>query len=153
MLVTVVALYWLIAKACDFVSPHVKWFVIPAMLAVALLVFARSFVGDVKKYVGAVQAYADRGIDSTTLPPTFRFITHDTTLQEVVDQLGPASRVIQLALRHRDGDAEHFKAHEYDLPYKAAVIIMPQRPFEPDDKIRAVYMRNAPANDWLSVDS
>ncbi|SRR6266498_3062090 len=153
MLATVVALYWFIAKACDLASPRLKWFVIPAMLAVALLVFARSFVGDVKKYVGAVQAYGDRGIDTTALPPTFRFITHDTTLQEVIDRLGPASRVIELAWRHRDRDIEHFKAHEYDLPYKAAVIIMPHRPFEPDDKIRAVYMRNAPAHDWLSVDS
>jgi len=153
MLVTVAALYWLIAKACDLVSPHLKWFVIPAMLAVALLIFAGSFVRDVRKYVHAVRAYALRDIDTTVLPSTFRFITHDTTLQEVIDRLGPASRVFELALRHRDGDAEHFKAHEYDLPYNAAVIIMPQRPFEPEDKIRAVYMRNAPAHDWLSVDS
>jgi hypothetical protein len=49
MLVTVAALYWLIAKACDLVSPHLKWFVIPAMLAVALLIFAGSFVRDVRK--------------------------------------------------------------------------------------------------------
>jgi hypothetical protein len=100
-----------------------------------------------------VRSYALRDIDTTVLPSTFRFITHDTTLQEVIDRLGPASRVFELALRHRDGDAEHFKAHEYDLPYNAAVIIMPQRPFEPEDKIRAIYMRNAPAHDWLSVDS
>jgi hypothetical protein len=153
MLVMVVGLYWLIAKACDLASPHLKWFVIPAMLAVALLVFARSFVRDVKKYADAMRAYAHRDIDSAELPPTFRFITHDTTLQQVIDRLGPASRVVDLALRHTDGDTEHFKAHEYDLPYSAAVLIMPQRPFEPEDKIRAVYMRNAPADDWLTVDS
>ncbi len=85
--------------------------------------------------------------------PTFRFITHDTTLQQVIDRLGPASRVVELALRHRDGDTEHFKAHEYDLPYNAAVVVMPQRPSEAEDKIRAVYMRKAPADDWLSVES
>src|SRR6266496_6141889 len=150
MLVITVALYWLIAKACDLASPHLKWFVIPAMLAMALLIFARSFVGDVKKYVDATHAYAHRDIDSSGLPPTFRFITHDTTVREVIDRLGPASRVIELALRHRDGDAEHFKAHEYDLPYNDAVIVMPQRPFEPEDKIRAVHMRKSPADNWLS---
>ncbi len=153
MLVTVVALYWLIAKACDLASPRLKWLVIPAMLAVALLVLARSFIRGVKKYVDAVHAYAHRSIDITVLPPTFRFITHDTTLQEVIDRLGPPSRVVELALRHRDGDTEHFKGHEYDLPYNAAVIIMPQRPFKPEDKIRGVHMRKAPADDWLSVDS
>src|SRR5256885_10160169 len=92
MLVTVVALYWLIAKACDLASPRLKWFVIPAMLAMALLVFARSFTRDVKKYIDATHAYAHRDIDTAALPTTFRFITHDTTLQQVIDQLGPASR-------------------------------------------------------------
>ena len=44
MLVTVVALYWLIAKACDLASPRLKWFVIPAMLAVALLALSPAFL-------------------------------------------------------------------------------------------------------------
>jgi hypothetical protein len=153
MLLITVGFYWLIAKACDLASPRLKWFVIPAMLAMALLVFARSFTRDVKKYVDATHAYAHRDIDTAELPITFRFITHDITLQQVIDQLGPASRVVDLALRHRDGDTEHFKGHEYDLPYGAAVVVMPQRPFEPEDKIRAVYMRKAPADDWLSVES
>jgi len=153
LLVVTVGLYWLIAKACDLMSPRLKWFVIPAMLAFALFVLARSFVRDVKKYVDATHAYAHRDIDTAELPSSFRFITHETTLQEVIDQLGPASRVIELALRHRDGDTEHFKAHEYDLPYNAAVVVMPQRPFDREDKIRAVYMRKAPADDWLSVES
>ena len=153
MLVIVVSLYWLIAKVCDLASPRLKWFVIPAMLGVALLVFVRSFTRDVKKYVDTTRAYARRDIDVAALPPTFRFITHETTLQQVIDRVGPASRVVELASRHSDGDTEHFKAHEYDLPYSAAVVVMPQRPFEPEDKIRAVYMRKAPADDWLSVDS
>jgi hypothetical protein len=153
MLAITIGLYWLIAKACDLASSRLKWFVIPAMLTMALLVFARSFTRDVKKYIDATQAYAHRDIDTSQLPPSFRFITHDTTLQQVIDQLGPASRVVDLALRHRDGDTEHFKAHEYDLPYNAAVLVMPQRPFETEDKVRAVYMRKATADDWLSVES
>jgi hypothetical protein len=153
MLAITIGLYWLIAKACDLASPRLKWLVIPAMLAIALLVFARSFTRDVKKYIDATHAYAHRDIDISELPPSFRFISHDTTLQQVIDQLGPASRVVDLALRHRDGDTEHFKAHEYDLPYNAAVLVMPQRPFDAEDKVRAVYMRKAPADDWLSVDS
>ena len=153
MLAVTVGLCWLIAKACDLASPQLKWFVIPTMLAFALFVLARSFLRDVKKYVDATHAYARRDIDTAALPPTFRFITHDMTLQQVIDRLGPASRVVELALRHRDGDTEHFKAHEYDLPYNAAVVVMLQRPFEAEDKIRAVYMRKAPADDWLSVES
>ena len=103
MLLITVGFYWLIAKACDLASPRLKWFVIPAMVAMALLVFARSFTRDVKKYIDATHAYAHRDIDIAALPTTFRFITHDTTLQQVIDQLGPASRVVDLALRHRDG--------------------------------------------------
>jgi hypothetical protein len=153
MLAAVVGLYWLIAVACDLASPRLKWFVIPAMIAMTLLVFARNFTRGVKKYVDATDAYAHREIDTAALPSTFRFITHDTTLQEVIERLGPASRVVELALRHHDGDTEHFKGYEYDLPYSAAVIVMPQRPFEPEDKVRAVYMRKALADDWLSVES
>src|SRR4029077_5688823 len=115
-------------------------------------VFARSFTRDVKKYIDATRVYAQRDLEISP-PATFRFITHETTLQEVINRLGPASRIVYLALRHRDGDTEHFKAHEYDLPYSAAVLVMPQRPFEPADKIRAVDMRKAPADDWLSVES
>jgi len=153
ILAVVVGFYWLIAKVCDLASPRIKWFVIPAMLAIGVFVFVRGFARNVKKYVEATKAYARRDIETAALPLSFRFITHDTTLQEVTKQLGPASRVIDLALRHRDGDTEHFKAYEYDLPYNAAVIVMPQRPFEPEDKIRAVYMRTAPADDWLTVES
>jgi len=153
MLVILLAFYWFVAAALDLISPRVKWFLFPAVLGLSLVMFARSFVRDVKKYVDATQAYAHRAIDTVGLPSTFRFITHDTTLQQVIDRLGPASRVVELALRHRDGDTEHFKAYEYDLPYKAAILVMPHRPFEPDDRVRAVYMRKAPADDWLSVES
>jgi hypothetical protein len=153
MLVVLLAFYWFIAAALDLMSPRLKWFFFPAALGMSLLIFVRSFVRDVKKYVDATQAYAHRDINTSALPSTFRFITHETTLQQVIDRLGPASRVIELALRHRDGDTEHFKAHEYELPYRAAVLVMPQRPFEAEDKIRAVYMRKAPADDWLTVES
>jgi|SRR6266481_1504620 len=68
MLVVTVGLYWLIAKGCDLASPQLKWFVIPAMLAFALFVLARSFFRDVKKYVDATHAYARRDIDTAALP-------------------------------------------------------------------------------------
>ena len=41
-----------------------------------------------KKYIDASHSYAHRDIDTAALPTTFRFITHDTTLQQVIDQLG-----------------------------------------------------------------
>jgi len=36
---------------------------------------------------------------------------------------------------------------EYDLPYKAAVIVMPEYPARPESKIRAVYYRGAQDED------
>jgi hypothetical protein len=149
MFALLLGFYWLIAAACDLASPRLKWFVFPAMLAMCLVAWTRSFARGVDKYRRASEAYIRRQIDTAGLPQTFRFIREHTTLHEVTERLGPASRVIELPVRHRDGDIEHFKIHEYDLPYDAAVLVMPQRPFEPDDPIRAVYMRPAPKDDWL----
>jgi len=96
MLLIVAGLYWLIALVCDMASPRLKWFVIPVLLAMTLFVFARKFTRGVKKYLDATESYAQRRIDTPALPPTFRFITHDTTLPQVISRLGPASRVVTL---------------------------------------------------------
>jgi len=141
---------WVIAAACNAMGlPLVKWLFIGGVLAMVLFLWGREFIQGVDTYRGVIKAYARRQIQVTDLPTDFRFISHDTTLAEVIEKLGPASRVVQLALPHRDGDTEHFMAHEYDLPYEAAVIVMPQRPFEPDDKIRAVSVRKRSNDDEL----
>jgi hypothetical protein len=39
------------------------------------------------------EAYKIRDISTRQLPAEFRFITYDTRLQEVIDKVGPCSRI------------------------------------------------------------
>ena len=97
------------------------------------------------------QAFENREIRTEELPPEFRFITHDITLQEVIDRLGKPSRIVRVPISAEAGlgyalvssntsDAA-IVIYEYDLPYHAAVIVMPQFPFEMQNRIRAVFYR------------
>jgi len=145
-----VAIVWAMAAACNALGlPRLKWVIIGAVLAMWVFAWLFNFGRGVSANLKVVEAYARRQIYATELPSDFRFITHDTTLAEVTAKLGPASCVVELALQHRDGDTEHFMVHEYDLPYEAAVVVMPQRPFGPDDKIRAVSVRGRSYEDEL----
>jgi hypothetical protein len=102
-------------------------------------------------YKDALAVYAARDIPSRQLASEFHFITHETTLKEVFDKVGPCSREVKLPVDSsavagfgfvetaRGGAA--ILTFEYDLPYSAAVIIMPEYPFEPSDRIRAVFYR------------
>ena len=144
------AIVWAMVAACNALGlPRLKWVVIGAVLAMWAFVWLCNFGRGVNANLKVLEAYARRQIQTTELPSDFRFITHDTTLAEVTAKLGPASRVVELALQHRDGDTEHFMAHEYDLPYEAAVVVLPQRPFGLDDKIRAVSVRGRSYEDGL----
>jgi len=91
-------------------------------------------------------AYAGKDLQNSNLPE-FRFITHETTVQEVIAKLGEPSRRRKLALdsviEKQTAGAYHFNGMsipvlEYDLPYRAAVMVMPEYPGKPNDKIRAV---------------
>src|SRR5581483_5758278 len=145
-----VAVVWAMVAACKALGlPRLKWVVIGAVLAVWTFAWLFNFGRGVNANLKVLEAYARRQIQTSELPSDFRFITHDTTLAEVIAKLGPASRILELALQHRDGDTEHFMAHEYDLPYEAAVVVMPQRPFGPDEKIRAVSVRGRSYEDEL----
>lgn len=97
-------------------------------------------------------AYAGKNLQNMNLPE-FRFITHETTVQEVIAKLGEPSRRRKLSL---DSVVEKQGAYhlngmsipvlEYDLPYRAAVMVMPEYPGNPNDKIRAVFYRGAQAD-------
>ena len=41
---------------------------------------------------------------------------------------------------------------EYDLPYRAAVMVMPEYPGNPNDKIRAVFYRGAQADESSAME-
>ncbi len=89
-----------------------------------------------------LRAYAAREIPTAELPPDFRFLTADASLQTVLDQAGPPSRTIQLPVRQSSGDVP-IQVLEYELPNDAALFVMPEQPAAPDSRIRAVVYRRS----------
>ena len=97
------------------------------------------------------QAFENREIRTAELPTEFRFITHDTLLQEVIDKMGKPSRIVRVPISSESGlgyamvssktSNAAIVTFEYDLPYHAAVIVMPEFPFETQNRIRAVFYR------------
>ena len=86
------------------------------------------------------------------LPQEFRFINNDTTLQEVFDRAGSPTSERKLPIDHKlAGSGYGFVAGplgapsivllEYDLPYHAQVVLMPEYPFTPENRIRAAFYR------------
>ncbi len=98
------------------------------------------------------KAYQARDIPVGQLPDEFRFITHQTTVQEVIDQLGPYSLLRHHAVSQRFAESAELPAgtldsYIYDLPYDAAIILLPEYPFGLLDPIRAAVYRPARMND------
>ena len=89
-----------------------------------------------------LRAYAAREIPTRQLPPEFRFITADLTLQAVIDEAGPYSRVVRLPIKGGGGESE-ISAYEYELPNGAALLVMPEPPAQPESRLRAVVYRRA----------
>jgi hypothetical protein len=97
------------------------------------------------------QVFENREIRTEDLPSDFRFITHDMTLQKVIDKLGKPSRIVRVPISAESGlgyalvssktSNAAIVIYEYDLPYHAAVIVMPEFPFEMQNRIRAVFYR------------
>lgn len=102
------------------------------------------------------QAFENREIRTEELPPEFRFITHDARLQEVIDKLGEPSRIVRVPINVERGlgyalvssktSKAAIVAYEYDLPYHAAVIVVPEFPFDIQNRIRAVFYRSIQAD-------
>jgi hypothetical protein len=98
------------------------------------------------------QAFENREIPTEELPPEFRFITHEMRLQEVINKLGEPSRIVRVPISAERGlgyalvssntSNASIVTYEYDLPYHAAVIVMPEFPFEMQNRIRAVLYRS-----------
>ena len=71
------------------------------------------------------------------------------TLQEVIDRAGDYTNVIELPLREgADSETPNGRArddvalvYEYALPYQAAVLEIPERPFKAENRIRAAVVR------------
>jgi hypothetical protein len=149
-LIGLVGFLWLISAAADHVWPEAKWYFVALFLAGWVFLFARQFVGSVNEYREATDAFVQRRIVPAEFPPDFRSLSHDKTLQQVIDEFGQPSRTIELiapGTGQRRG--VKFFAYEYELPYEAAVIVMPEPPSDPDCKIRAVYFRPRADDDEL----
>jgi hypothetical protein len=80
---------------------------------------------------------------SADLPRDFRSLSHGTTVQQVLDEFGAPSRKLELIAPAASGltAGAKFLAYEYELPYEAAVLVMPEPPGAPESRIRAVYFR------------
>ena len=97
------------------------------------------------------QAFENREIHTEELATEFRFITHDVTLEEVIGKLGEPSRIVKVPISAESGlgyalvssktSNAAIVTYEYDLPYHAAVIVMPEFPFEMQNRIRSVFYR------------
>jgi len=129
------------------------WWVILVVLSVLVGIRARRWTKEENSSV--FDAYAGKDLQNMNLPE-FRFITHETTVQEVIAKLGEPSRRRKLSLdsvvEKQTAGAYHFNGMsipvlEYDLPYRAAVMVMPEYPGKPNDKIRAVFYRGAQADE------
>jgi hypothetical protein len=137
------------------IPPVFKWYIIVLIvlfflgLIGKLLLRATPIAWQVSDEV--VKAFEGREIQTRDLPSEFRFITHETTLQEVLDKFGKPSRAVKVAIDANAGlgyalvssgtGPALISTLEYHLPYHAAVIVMPEFPFEPPNRIRAVYYR------------
>ena len=148
--IAMVGALWLISAAADHVWPESKWYLVALFLAGWLFLLARQFAGGVSQYREATDAFIHRRILSADLPPDFRSLSHEKTLQQVLDEFGPPSRTFELVTPATSlGKGVKFLAYEYELPYEAAVVVMPEPPGAPNCKIRAVYFRPRPDDDEI----
>jgi len=149
-LVGMAGFLWLVCAATDHVWPEAKWYFVALFVGGWLFVFARQFVGGANQYRAATDAFIHRRIVPAELPPDFRSLSHEKTLQQVIEEFGQPSRKVGLiAPPTGRGRGVKFLAYEYQLPYEAAVVVMPEPPGEPDSNIRAVYLRPRADDDEL----
>ncbi len=99
-------------------------------------------------------AFLKMDLAAGKVPADFAYLTDDTTLREVMEQVGPPARAFDI-LVHTDeacgyplppvyGAMLRLRVFEYPLPYGTSVFVMPEVPFALDCPIRAVYCRRLP---------
>jgi hypothetical protein len=148
-LVGMVGVLWLFSAAADHVWPEAKWYVIALFVGGWVFFFARQFGGEISQFRGATDAFVHRRI-SDDLPSSFRTLRHEKTLQQVMHEFGPPSRKLDLVAPVGSGSAPtKFVAYVYELPYEAAVFVMPEPPGMPDSMLQAVYYRPRADDDEL----
>jgi hypothetical protein len=148
-LVGMAGVLWLISAAADHVWPEAKWYLVALFVGGWLFVFARQFSGEITQFRGATDAFVHHRI-SDDLPSSFRTLRHEKTLRQVMHEFGPPSRELELVAPAASGSAPtKFIAYVYELPYEAAVFVMPEPPGTPESLLRAVYYRPRADDDEL----
>jgi hypothetical protein len=110
---------------------------------------ARRTRGDTR---ALLDAYTNQEIPTRTLPVEFRFITHNTTVRQVIEKAGPYSQARKFPIDPRiatggfvySDDSPPRPAiilFEWELPFHGGVVLMPEYPFQSDSQIRAVFYR------------
>lgn len=133
------------------------WMIIAAIVAIYGAIHKSRSVKDEDQAL--LEAYANKRLQTKRLPE-FQFITHETTVQNVIDRLGEPTRIRKLSFDSIVG-ARKAAAHnvsgmsidvlEYNLPYSAAAVVMPDYPNQPENKIRAVFYRGPKDEEGLNL--
>jgi hypothetical protein len=137
------------------IPSDVKWLLwVFAGFVVVLIIYVRflRFLGEFLARRGILKNYRWRDLGSEKLPPEFRFVSHAMTLGDVMQKLGPPSRLVELPV---DADLPPGTSFittnlgkpaivivEYRLPYGAPVYVMPEFPFDVSSRIRAMFQGN-----------
>ena len=100
-----------------------------------------------------VKAFNEREISTEDMPVELRFISHDTTLQDVINRVGEPTRMRVMPVDPRLIKGSRLVetklgkpaivVAEYDLANNAAVVIAPEYPFTSENRIRAAHYRKA----------
>ena len=136
-------------------STQSKWMIVGAASAligaIGYVAFRRAQL-DRSRREELLEAYANRVIPTAELPPDFSFVGPETTLQMVAERAGPytrSRRVPATAARYgapdspREATSLPLTVFEYELPGGSAIVVMPEPPFEPNSRIRAVVYRRS----------
>jgi hypothetical protein len=122
---TIVAIF--VATLLGLVWPALKW---PSFCILLIFWLAISFKLILRQRRNSeVLVEGEREWRKEELPEQFRFVSRDTTVQQLVERIGPYSRV--------RGD-DNLKAFQYDLPSGSAILIFPEWPFGDRSRIRGV---------------
>jgi hypothetical protein len=116
-----------IANFVGSLFPNARAIVFVVLVIIWLLGFVQILIRDIRTGDNARGVFArPEEWCAEELPREFRFITRDTTLQEIVDRVGPYTRLPETHLVR------------YDLPCGGAILIYPEPPFTLLSKVRGV---------------
>jgi hypothetical protein len=121
---------WIISQLVGRFWPGAQLSVFVVLVIIWLSGFAQVLLRDIRVGSETERAvFADpKQWQPQELPQEFRFITRESTVQEVVDTVGPYTRVTESGLVR------------YDLPSGGALFLFPEPPFAPTSRIRGIQL-------------